>query len=59
MKNINVGDRVTVSRNFRSGHVVGKIQNSDKTLFHVRIIDTITKKSLGTFVYTEKQLISF
>ena len=57
MKNIRVGDRVTVNRTFKSGYVVGKIQKSDKTLFHVRIIDSITKKTMGTFVYTEKQLI--
>jgi len=56
MKNIKVGDKVVVSKNLKRGYVVGKIQNNDKVLYHVRLIDFITQKILGIFVYTEKQL---
>lgn len=57
MKKIEVGDKVTVNKNFKSGYVVGKFKNNDKTLYHVRLTDSISQKILGIFVYTEKQLI--
>ena len=56
MKSIEVGDKVVVNKNLKSGYVVGKIQSNDKILYHVRLIDFITQKILGIFVYTEKQL---
>lgn len=56
MKSIEVGDKVVVNKNLKSGYVVGKIQSNDKILYHVRLIDFITQKILGIFVYTENQL---
>lgn len=56
MKSIEVGDKVVVNKNLKSGYAIGKIQSNDKILYHVRLIDFITKKILGIFVYTEKQL---
>lgn len=56
MKSIEVGNKVVVNKNLKSGYVVGKIQSKDKILYHVRLIDFITQKILGVFVYTEKQL---
>lgn len=56
MKNIEVGDKVTINKNLKKGYVVGKFKRDNKILYHVRVIDSITQKILGIFVYTEMQI---
>lgn len=56
MKNIEVGDKVTINKNLKKGYVVGKLKRDNKILYHVRVIDSITQKILGIFVYTEMQI---
>lgn len=53
---IEIGSRVTVNKNLKSGRVVGRVIRNDDVVYYVRLIDFITKKILGDFVYTEKQL---
>lgn len=58
-ENIEVGCKVTVNKNLKSGRVVGKIEQNNKILYYVRLIDFSTKKIIGDFVYTKKTINSF
>lgn len=53
---IEMGSNVTVNKNLKSGRVVGRVIRNDDVIYYVRLVDFITKKILGDFVYTEKQL---
>lgn len=43
-ENIEVGCKITVNKNLKSGRVVGKIEQNNKILYYVRLIDFSTKK---------------
>ena len=53
---IEIGSKVTVNKNLKSGRVVGRVIRNDDVIYYVRLVDFITNKILGDFVYTEKQL---
>ena len=57
MKVANIGDKVIINKNLKSGRVIGKVTyKGGRVVYHVRLIDSITKKITGDFVYTGKQL---
>lgn len=53
---IEIGKRISVNKNFKSGYIVCKIKREEKVVYIVRLVDFFTKKIIGDYVYTEKQL---
>ena len=53
---IEIGKRISVNKNLKSGYIVGKIKRNEKIVYIVRLIDFVTKKIIGDFIYTEKQI---